>query len=218
MEIKTGWRGHRSSSSARYSAYHAGFGKSFDLGNLKAIKGNDGRLRRGKRGLQDPRLPSLWPQSLFRWWEEGNIVRMVLLVLLVVAQPANAAFLNFENCLGPNVVNSNPLQLQFKPLFVYAAFNSTAASHNINVTVYGNVTGQATQEQLPTSPNDPAWTNPNDTLGKITDVSKSNDKLSTLTATFNVLDYTPYDAPATQFCNTTVHGVCPLAPAFTANA
>ena len=166
-----------------------------------------------------PQLPVLgWLTS--RWRKEGmaipKLIQGVLWMSLLYLQPACAAFINFENCLSPNVINSNPLQLQFKPLLVYAAFNSTAASHNVNVTVYGNVTGIATQQQYPNA-SDPQWTNPNETVGKIPDIDKANNKFSTLTATFNVLDYTPYDAPATQFCNTTVHGQCPLGPAFFAN-
>ena len=146
-----------------------------------------------------------------------RFMHCVLLLGLVHLQPVGAAFINFENCLNPNIINSNPPLLQFRPLFVNAAFNSTAASHNINVTVYGNVTGKATQEQYPL-PDDPQWANPNATLGKIPFADKANNKQSTFDAIFNVLDYTPYDAPATGFCDTLVHGQCPLGPVFYANA
>jgi len=139
------------------------------------------------------------------------------IVLGVLIAPAAAAFVNFENCLSPNIINSDPLQLQFIPLHFYANFNTTSPSHNLNVTVYGNVSGIATQVPYP-APNDPQWSNQNATVGKIVDLSEQNNKYSTLFAKFNMLSYTPYDATPSRFCNSTVHGKCPLGPAFTANA
>ena len=47
--------------------------------------------------------------------------------------------------------------------------------------------------------------NPNDTVGKIVDLSQSNNKYTTMFAKVNVLTYTPYQA-ASRFCNSTVHG------------
>ena len=146
-----------------------------------------------------------------------NALNAVIFVGLM-GSPSSAAFVSFENCLGSNVINSVPteLQLQFVPLFVDAVFNSTAPSHNLNVTVYGNVTGRVTQEPLP-PPDDPQWKNPNQTLGKIPDLSPSNNKYSTLDSVFNVLYYTAYGAPASRFCDSVVQGGCPIAPAFTAS-
>jgi len=102
-------------------------------------------------------------------------------------------------------------------LHFWVTFNTTTPSHSLNVTVYGNVSGLATLEKLP-GPNDPQWKNPNDTKGKIIDLSPSNNKFSTLFSKFNVLSYTPYEAPPQRFCNTSIHGECPLGPAFFANA
>lgn len=141
----------------------------------------------------------------------------VLLLVGIFSSSASAAFINFENCLDPNVVNSNPLQLQFIPLQFWAAFNTTDPGHNLNVTVYGNVSGKATQQPYP-APNDPQWSNPTETLGKIVNLSIPNNKYSTLFAKFNVLSYTPYDASPSRFCGATVHGECPLGPVFYANS
>ena len=157
--------------------------------------------------------PRLWKNSL-------TLTRYLLLALLVLgslSNPSAAVLINFDNCLNPNVVNSKPLQLQFIPLHVSATFDTTAESHGLNVTVYGNVSGIATEQPYPL-PDDPQWKDPNKTVGKIVDLSEPNDKYSTLFARFNVLSYTPYDAPASEFCNSTVHGQCPLGPAFTANS
>ncbi len=220
MDIQTWGGDDLFGSAAEGKAYGSGFkfltGKRDPMTMLEFE-----RVRKTSKGSPTDAPPTpVWSWLTLRWRKGAmtvvTLVQAMLLMSLMYLQPVGAAFINFENCLSPNIINSNPLQLQFRPLFVYVAFNSTAASHNINVTVYGNVAGIATQQPYP-SPNDPQWANPNDTVGKIPDVDKANNKFSTLTATFNVLDYTPYDAPAIQFCNTTVHGQCPLSPAFTAN-
>lgn len=129
---------------------------------------------------------------------------------------STAAFVTFENCMSPNIIGSDPRQLQFRPLFVEATFNAAAPSHNLNVTVYGNVSGIATDEPLPRF-GDPRWDNPNETLGKIPELDISNNKYTTLKAAFKVLDYTPYTAVPIPFCSQLIQGQCPLAPSFNAN-
>ena len=148
-------------------------------------------------------------------YPRGSACRLLLAVLAFVASQASAAFINFENCLDPNIVNSNPLQLQLVPLFLNAHFNTTAPSHNLNITVYGNVSGQATVGEYP-PPDSPQWRNPNETFGKITNIGGAN-KYSTLISRFGLLTYNAYDAPAEEFCPTVVNGTCPLGPRFDAN-
>ena len=91
---------------------------------------------------------------------------------MLLSNISAAHFIPFDNCLSddtknPYVDDNNPLPLQFDPLFVWAAFNSTAPSHNLNMTVYGNVTGVARKIRLPSSPADAQWSNANNTEGKI---------------------------------------------------
>ena len=151
-----------------------------------------------------------------RWIRSTGLLPLVLLTALLLVDCANAAFIDYNNCLDPNIVNSNnPQQLQFVPLFVWATFNSSS-SHNINVTVYGNVTGIATQQPYP-AVDDPQWKNPNDSVGKIPDIAGPTDdqKYTTFTTEFNVLDYTPYNPDATRFCNSSALIDCPLTPVFT---
>lgn len=144
----------------------------------------------------------------------SGLLWLLIVWALLLARGSHAAFIStFTDCLSPNTINSNPKQLQFTPLWVWAFFDSSSASHNLNVTIYGNVSGQAT-EQNPPKPDDSQWKNPNDTLGKLVDVSTKTNLATTLQAQFNVLDYTPYNAPLTRFCNTTVQGTCPIAPVF----
>lgn len=141
-------------------------------------------------------------------------VFLAVLLVGVLPQPSAAAFIAFTDCLKPNIAESrDPVQLHWNSIRVSATFNTSAPSHNLNVTIYGNVTGQATVEKLP-PPDDPQWTNPNGTLGKILDLSPSNNKYATLFTTFNVLNYAPYSPPPSRFCNSTLLTTCPIAPVF----
>lgn len=141
-----------------------------------------------------------------------RVIQILLLAIVAIIEPATAASVNFDNCMSPNLINGR--RIQFKPLYVNATFNSSAASHSLNITVYGDVTGQTLQVMLPNSSDTNYWQNPNETEGKIPDVSKDNNKLTTLKTTFNVLDYTPYHNDS-EFCKSIVQGKCPLAPSFT---
>lgn len=104
------------------------------------------------------------------------------------------------------------------PLFVWATFDTSAESHNLNVTAYGNVAGIATQQPYPNQ-TDPQWKDPNETVGKIPDVygSGTGALYTTFTTEFNVLDYTPYAPDAARFCNTSSVTACPVAPVFNFN-
>ena len=140
---------------------------------------------------------------------------LVFVILVLLAPAADAAYLNFQNCLSSNIIDSTPQLLQFVPYNLSATFNTSDPNFPLNVTVYGNVTGLETIQPYP-APNDPQWSNPNDTVGKIVDLSQSNNKYTTLFTKFNVLTYTPYQA-ASRFCNSSIHGPCPLGPAFYVN-
>lgn len=148
-----------------------------------------------------------------------NILRTMLLVVLLPIRLSTAAFINFDNCMSQDIINSNnPKLLQFVPLFVWATLNSSAGSYNLNVTAYGNIAGIANKEPYPNQ-TDPQWKNPDYTVGKIPDVYGSGPGAlyTTFTTEFNVLDYTPYAPEATRFCNTSSLKPCPLAPVFDFN-
>lgn len=98
-------------------------------------------------------------------WTRRSWQRLLLLLLCLFSplfQPATAIFINFDNCLDPNIINSDPLRLQFTPFYVNANFNTSDPSHNLNITIYGNVSGQAVTGAYPPA-TDESWTNPNDT-------------------------------------------------------
>ncbi|QSS61935.1 integral membrane protein [Histoplasma capsulatum] len=150
--------------------------------------------------------------------QNGRSIIFLISIFIALLTPrrANGAFVNFENCLPPSIVHSDPLQLQFKPMYVWAVLDITSEARNLNVTVYGNVTGIATQEPYP-PPDSPSWSDPNSTVGKIVDVDVKNNMFSTLFSRFEVLSYSPYVAPAERFCDSLIQGECPLGPVFGSN-
>ncbi len=184
------------------------------------MRGEAGRLSRNwsarlARSVRRKPLKTVrYSSSRFRLPGTSSCSLALLSLLLFLCGPARAAFIHFENCLSSNVQDSHdPRILQFEPVRFWAAFNRKDSAHTLNVTIYGNVTGVATNESYP-SWNDPLWHNASQSLGKILDLSPSNNKYSTLFATFNVLSYTQYEAPPSRFCGSTVGEQCPLVPAF----
>jgi hypothetical protein len=93
--------------------------------------------------------------------------------------------------------------------------NISSPAKNLNITVYGNVTGVMPQQPYP-APDDPQWANPNGTVGKIVDVDLTNNKFSTLFMRLDVLSFTPYKV-SSRFCDSLIQGKCPLGPVFNAN-
>ncbi|KAL8768066.1 MAG: hypothetical protein Q9209_005609 [Squamulea sp. 1 TL-2023] len=111
-------------------------------------------------------------------------------------------------------MSQNQSLLQFTPYHVWVSFNTSGPSHTLNITVYGNISGIATNESGYAWNDTQSWHDNNKTKGKILDKDESNNHYSTFFARFNVLNYTPYTADASRFCNNTVNQQCPLIPAF----
>ena len=144
-------------------------------------------------------------------------VVLAITILGSLVSSTTAAFVPNINCLSENYINSSPKNLQFTPLLVDAVFDATNSSHSLHITIYGNVSGEATNETLPPASNVSYWENDNEVGGKITNVSSMDNTYSTLLTTFNVLSYTPYQAPRSPFCESLTQGHCPLAPVFWEN-
>lgn len=159
------------------------------------------------RDTSKRRRPWLWSSW---WW-------IALVWMISCVSPAAAVLLNFNNCLGTAIIESSPLQLQFVPLDVDVKFNLANSLYPLNVTVYGNVSGTADRRSKYPSPNNPKWKNSSDTVGKIVDLSTSNNKYTTLLTSFQVLNFYPY-IHASRFCTSLTRGECPLGPVFYANA
>jgi len=149
----------------------------------------------------------------------GHSVVLFVLGIWLISQArlVQAAFVEFSNCLDESILNSDPRILQFMPLNISAVLNTANLARPLNLTIYGNVTGQMYPGKYP-SPTDSSWSNPNNTFGKIVDVADGAQLATTLFATLNVLSYTPYSAAPSRFCESTVNQACPLGPAFFLNS
>ncbi|KAI9692613.1 MAG: hypothetical protein M1822_006844 [Bathelium mastoideum] len=176
------------------------------------------------------------PWSSFAWWcmpyrtspsihystrpknSRFTFVLVGLLFGLALLIPStNAAFVTFQNCLEPSIVNSSPLQLQWIPYFLDASYIHNGTSYNLNLTTYGNVSGQSTEGPYP-PPTSPDWANSNETFGKFVNVSESNNKITTFFTEIDVLQYDAWnDLPGEVFCNSVVQGSCPIGPNFDGN-
>lgn len=179
--------------------------------------------------FDNPGARSAYPQTLSQLITEHDVLRKnrgarlsqywslgLVLLLSLLIPPTSAVLIQYQNCLSDDAQNSGILQ--FRPAYVGAVFNTTDASHNLNVTVWGNVTGSFTTAPLPPY-NSPDWTNPNYTDGKIVDIPDpdlASPKITTLSNQINVLTYEPW-SDAVDFCDSLINSSCPLGPAFNAN-
>ncbi|KAI4650659.1 hypothetical protein J4E93_003016 [Alternaria ventricosa] len=141
-----------------------------------------------------------------------------LLAVLAIASflpIASAVFVNFEDCLT-RVYLADGKQtpyLRFTPEYVWADFSP---DHTLNVTVYGNVSGQAQLGDYPPLDDD-NWKDPNMTFGKIVNLAPNHKHYTTLFWNNKVLSYSAYNAPAAQFCQSVLNTSCPVAPSFGGN-
>jgi hypothetical protein len=145
---------------------------------------------------------------------------MLLLLLFVAAllPCAGAVFVNFENCLERVFIQeTHQPYLQFAPKYLWAAFNATSPNRTLNITIYGNVSGQASIAPYPDR-NDSSWSDRNSSFGKIVDLDVNNNKFTTLLSSYRVLTYSAGKSPEQPFCQTAVNTTCPIGPSFFANA
>lgn len=151
-----------------------------------------------------------------------NLVLLLILTFTFSLLPrADAVFVNFDNCLEKLFLDNDVPFLQFTPMYVWAAFDTANPTHNLNVTVYGNVSGQSDRGTLP-PPGDPSWDNSNQTLiGKIVDLDKASNRYTTLFSDFRTLTYSSWTPAGKPFCANVMNSSgpgCPMGPAFDANA
>lgn len=192
---------------------------SADLSKAKSA----GRIVGGNMNISSPGRSNkpLWPRRNTRWMS-GYLMALVASLWIV---PASAVLLEFQNCLSDAIQNDQPLALQIIPLYLNAVFNTTDTNHNLNVTVWGNVTGSTVgtnPKYLVPPANDTQYWNSNETTsgGKIENEPYPDDpipKLTTLSSKVNVLTYEPWHNPV-NFCEDgLLNGTCPLGPTFSAN-
>lgn len=139
-------------------------------------------------------------------------------LLLAICSPSQAVFLpNFTNCMTASIQTSVPIPLQWVPEAVWVVYGP-GPSYNLNITVYGNVTGQRDNNALPPM-DSPLWNEANFTNGKIRDHDPTLDNVNHYSATLfnnlNVLSYTPFISGPVKFCEAT-NRQCPICPVFNA--
>ena len=134
--------------------------------------------------------------------------------------PTVAVLLRFDNCLSNEYLNKSPELLQFVPKFLDAVFDTSHSDHNLNITVWGNVTGTGPEKLqfLPPSGNSYWSSNETNQGGKI--VNQPDDTYNVATTLFNkmnVLTYQPWEEND-NFCARMLNQPCPVAPVFKSNA
>lgn len=158
-------------------------------------------------------LPS--PSRLFSSHLLGPV--LVILACLLI-RPAAAVLIPFDNCLPDSYRNYDPLPLQWNPLYVDARFDTDDPGHNLQIIVWGNVSGSYKTVELPAATNESYWDNPELTDGKLLDFTNPDFKVTTLSSKVNVLTYEPF-GNFSSFCNySLVNGSCPLSPVFNSTA
>ncbi|KAF4510649.1 hypothetical protein G6O67_002524 [Ophiocordyceps sinensis] len=146
----------------------------------------------------------------------ASMTLVVALIVVLAASPAAAVRVPVTNCLSDSYQSNTRALLQWQPLHAEAKFDTKNDSHNLQLIVWGNVTGSQNRDTLP-PPKAPYWTDPKQTNGKIIETSDPDaekKKATTLFRRVNVLTYEPWHEPV-NFCkNGLVNGSCPLVPVF----
>jgi hypothetical protein len=151
-------------------------------------------------------------------WQLGRALGVAAASALALLAPAvGAVQVPFRDCLPETYRLRTPTPLQWTPLHAEAYYDTAGKSHNLQLTVWGNVSGAFNpSDDLPPA-GDPAWSNPNATLGKIVrnpEPDRDRPMATTLISSVNVLTYRPY-RHASDFCETSLdNAACPLGPVF----
>lgn len=162
---------------------------------------------------------TLSPRKTGTSWRHTLSLLTLAVLVLSLFMPTSAVFIDFENCLPDSQIKGNTLQ--FRPLYVDAKFIKGEGSlHNLSVVAYGNVTGQNYQTPLPPASDTDYWANPNQTNGKILNLSTpgtytGSPKITVFDVHYALLTYDPFESPPLAFCNNTLSGTsCPVGPVF----
>jgi hypothetical protein len=143
------------------------------------------------------------------------LLSTLALAALAIA-PVSAVQIPFTNCLADSYRNNEPTLLQWVPLYADAKYVTDDSHHNLEVVVWGNVTGSREKVTLPPG-GDPYWDNNDDTPGKIVQTTRPGSKGALATTLFrkiNVATFEPWNQ-VIDFCRDgLVNGKCPLPPVF----
>ena len=130
----------------------------------------------------------------------GLPVVLFYLVLALLIPRADAVFINFESCSSKLILDGGIPYLEFTPMYVWAAFDTHQPTHNLNVTVYGNVSGQTDRGTLPPAGN-ASWNDPKEVqIGKIISLDESSNLYTTLFSNFKTLTYSSWTPLGVPLC------------------
>lgn len=167
--------------------------------------------------FSDERITTARHQGSRHALSAANRAGGMLVVLSLLLQPAFAVLIKqWSNCLPEPTDPSEPKRLQWVPLYVGAEFGNHNSSHNLRVTVWGNVTGSYDTNVALPAWDDPSWGDASFTDGKIVDnpFPTTAAHLTTLHDTIDVLTYEPYTNDF-DFCHAALtNASCPLGPVF----
>ena len=140
----------------------------------------------------------------------------ILILVLLAITPAAAVRIPFSNCLDDSYRLRDPRPLQWEPLYADAVFETGGEKNNLQVIVWGNVSGSFSSKALP-APEDPYWSNDDETAGKIIQTpepDKEKPKATTLVRRIDVLTFELWNE-GVDFCvDGLADGACPLSPVF----
>lgn len=160
------------------------------------------------------RSPNAW--HVQRLSRPPTLLATILLLAILAITPVAAVRIPFSNCLDDSYRLGDPRPLQWEPLYADAIFDTQGEKNNLQVTVWGNVTGSFSQKALP-PPEDPYWRNDEESAGKIIQTpepEKEKPKATTLYRRITVLSFEVWNE-VVDFCvDGLVDGVCPLGPVF----
>ncbi|KAM5356136.1 hypothetical protein ACJ41O_002782 [Fusarium nematophilum] len=155
-----------------------------------------------------------WPTRLGTLSPLSTNLIIALFLTFHAISPAHAVRIPFSNCLDDSYRRHDPTPLQWVPLYADATFDTKNDTHNLRVTVWGNVTGARNRGDLPPA-NDSYWEDPDKLNGKIAQLPYENRNVATtFVRKIGFLSYQPW-SERVDFCEDALaNAACPLPPVF----
>lgn len=175
---------------------------------LRLATDDEPRSPTARRSIQ--RRTTWHPQRL------SSTILSALFLALVATTPALAARIPFQNCLPDSYRLNDPTPLQWVPLYADAVFDTVDDSHELQVVVWGNVTGSRNNAALPAA-NDSYWEDDSETNGKIIQTENpgaQGSKATTLARKIDVLTFEPWSNRVDFCASGLTNASCPLSPVF----
>ena len=185
---------------------------------------DEGDLRKSTAEYEVPQAELASEQKMASPWFKTSKLPLgmmtFLLTICILVVPTSAVLLKFDNCLSNEYLNKHPPLLQFVPKFLDAVFDTSNSDHNLNITIWGNVTGTGPEKLLLLPlPENSYWSSNQSNLGGkiVNQPDETYNVATTLFNKINVLTYQPWEEND-NFCERMLNQPCPIAPVFKDNA